>query len=401
MTTAATPNGPQSVPSNEPAIARLPVPAEGEARYWSDAVSGLHLRIRTGGSRVWVYQYRDAAGVKRKITLGRSPAMTLRMAIDAARQNIARVAVGDDPAAARSAVKAKATTAVPMSLLFTEYLEHARQHVSDRYHAELTRYLNSGLTALHRLPAGDLTADTMAAAVGKVKGKIAQNRAKAALASSLKYAAGRGIVPAATYYAARLLPANAEAARDRVLSYAELALVWKAADPATGGGRAVRFLMLSGLRRDEAGGLHTDEIDRAERLVTIGADRMKGKVVHILPLTPRMEDLIGQRPGYVFGRTEAAPFSGWSKAKATLDAEVALLNGEEIEGWHLHDLRHSLSTHLNEQPDAKPDLIDRLLAHARKGSERNYNHAQLITAKRELLVSWDRILVGKGVIGPE
>ena len=398
MTPIDTSRGPHAVPSSEPAIARLRVPDKDEIRYWSVAVSGLYLRVRAGGSRTWILQYRDAAGLKRKITLGRSPAMTHAAAIAAVKTNLARLAVGDDPAAARAAAKAKAITSVPVKQVFDDYLVHARQHVGKRYHVELERYLTQDLVSLHRVPAADLTSDLMTRAIAKVTGKTAPNRAKAAMSSALKFAAGRGIVPASTYYAARLLPANAEKARERVLTYDEMAAIWRAADPATNGGRVVRFLLLSGLRREEAGGLHSTEIDRENEIIRISASRMKGKASHIVPLTGEMVDLVGKADGYVFGRTSAAGYSGWSKLKEGIDSAILKEAGKPLDPWRLHDFRHTISTHLNEQPDAKPDLIDRLLAHKRAGTEAIYNHSQLIDAKRDLLTSWERLLRAKGVI---
>ena len=102
--------------------------------------------------------------------------------------------------------------------------------------------------------------------------------------------------------------------------------------------------------------------------------------------------------GFVFGRAPEVGFSGWSKIKTNIDSGITKMNGKPIVPWRLHDFRHTISTHLNEQPDANPDLIDRLLAHKRKGTERLYNHAQLIDAKRELLLKWEALLRSKGVI---
>ncbi len=398
MTAKDTSRGPHAVPSSEAAIARLRVPEQDEVRYWADSIPGLYLRVRAGGSKAWILQYRDEGGSKRKITLGRSPAMTLAAAAAAAKVNLARAAVGDDPAAARAAAKAKAITSVPMKQVFDDYLVHARQHVGKRYHVELERYLTQDLVSLHRVPAADLTLDVMARAITKVKGQTAPNRAKAALSSCLKHAAGVGIVPAATYYAARLLPANAERARERVLTFEEMTAIWRAADPATNGGRVTRFLLLCGLRREEAGGLHSMEIDHTDKIIRIGAKRMKGKTAHYLPMTDLMVKLVGDINGYVFGRTPAAGYSGWSKLKEILDAAIFEADGKLWEPWRFHDFRHSISTHLNERPDANPDLIDRLLAHKRKGAEGLYNHSRLIDAKRGLLESWEQLLRLKGVI---
>jgi integrase len=390
-------SGPHVVPRSEAAIARLPVPEADEVRYWHENIQGLYLRVRAGGSRTWVLQYRSG-GMKKKVTLGRSPAMTAAAAAQAAKVNLGRVAVGDDPAAARDAKKVKAIASVPLKAVFEDYLRHATQKASTRYHAELTRYLMQDLASLHRVGAGDLSPELMARAVGKVAGKTAPNRAKAALSSALKFAAGSGIVPAATYYAARLIPANPEAVRDRVLSYLELGKIWRAAAPDNIGGVIIRLLILTACRKSEIGGLHSAEVDREKGIITIGADRMKAGAKHIVPVTPTIGALLPDRDGYLFGKIPEAAFSGWSRVKSRIDASTRDGEGNQIAPWVVHDFRHTISTHLNEQRDANPDLIDRLLAHKRKGTEALYNHAQLIDAKRDLLLTWENILRAEGVI---
>jgi integrase len=84
--------------------------------------------------------------------------------------------------------------------------------------------------------------------------------------------------------------------------------------------------------------------------------------------------------------------------KSRIDASTRDGEGNQIVPWVVHDFRHTISTHLNEQRDANPDLIDRLLAHKRKGTEALSSHAQLIDAKRDLLLTWENILRAENVI---
>lgn len=403
MTAADVKSGPHAVPSQVPkderAIVRLPVPAKDEVRYWHPEVSGLYLRVRAGGSRTWMLQYRDAAGAKRKLTLGRSPTMTAATAAKAAETNLARLAVGDDPAAARDEAKAKAASAVTIGTLVEEYLTDATKKVSASYLSDNRRYLTRDLKPLLGIVAADLTLDAMSTALGKIKKSTAHNRAKAALTTFLKHAAGKGAIRAELYYAARLLPMNAETNRDRVLSDDEMARIWKAADDGTNGGAIVQLLMLTGLRKNEVGGLHSSEVDREKGIITIPPKRMKAGVAHIIPITPMIATMLPDIEGFLFGKTPDAPFSGWSRVKDRIDAGTKAEDGSNLLDWVIHDFRHTISTHLNEQPDANPDLIDRLLAHARKGTEGKYNHATLIEAKRKLLLQWEQLLRTKGVIG--
>jgi len=124
-----------------------------------------------------------------------------------------------------------------------------------------------------------------------------------------------------------------ERARKRVLSDDEIRDLWAALDivedvPACYP-RFVRSLLLCATRRTEAAALHSAEIDGD--LWTIPGSRYKTKLDHVIPLTPQGLALIGDKPDgcranawFVFSTTAGRkPFSGYSKAKAALDAKIA------------------------------------------------------------------------------
>src|SRR5262245_41123148 len=59
----------------------------------------------------------------------------------------------------------------------------------------------------------------------------------------------------------------------------------------------------------------------------------------------------------VFGRTGGG-FNGWDAAKKKLDARIAARTGKPLAKWVIHELRHSVTTHLVESrrnaPGEKP-----------------------------------------------
>ena len=85
-------------------IAKLKLPA-GKTDFiaWDDELPGFGLRIREGGSRLFVVQYKLGAKTRR---------MTLGAGLEAARKNaktiLARVRLGEDPQADRVTAKAAA-----------------------------------------------------------------------------------------------------------------------------------------------------------------------------------------------------------------------------------------------------------------------------------------------------
>ena len=68
-----------------------------EAIIFDEDISGFGLRLREGGSRVWIFQYsRD--GHTRRMTLGKWPKLSAQAAREMMRPLIHQVGLGRDPA---------------------------------------------------------------------------------------------------------------------------------------------------------------------------------------------------------------------------------------------------------------------------------------------------------------
>jgi hypothetical protein len=93
----------------------------------------------------------------------------------------------------------------------------------------------------------------------------------------------------------------------------------------------------------------------------------------------------------VFGRG-AGGFSGWSKAKAELDARIAeMRGGQALAPWTLHDLRRSISTALHERLSVAPHVVEVILGHVgghRAGIAGVYNRALYLDERRRALARW-------------
>ncbi len=74
---------------------------ERDLLIWDDSLIGFGLRIKPSGIRSYVIQYRNARGQSRRMTLGRHGPMTPDQARVQARQLLADVAAGADPAQER------------------------------------------------------------------------------------------------------------------------------------------------------------------------------------------------------------------------------------------------------------------------------------------------------------
>jgi integrase len=144
----------------------------------------------------------------------------------------------------------------------------------------------------------------------------------------------------------RLQPPTQIASRDRVLANDELAKVLSAASSAGYPfGTVVELLALTSQRRGEIAALQWSWIDDKERTIAIPAVIAKNRRQHVFPYGQLVADLFARIPqtgDLLFparGRPEA-PYSGWSKNKATVDRLSGVTN------WTLHDLRRTFATNL-------------------------------------------------------
>src|SRR5678816_3736172 len=134
--------------------------------------------------------------------------------------------------------------------------------------------------------------------------------------------------------------------RDRVLSDVEIARLWAAAKligwPF---GPIYQLLLLTAARRAEIGALEWGEVEAAGPCIRLPPERTKSGREHIVPLTPMAWRIVSDGPRimgkFVFSTTGSTPVSGWSKAKAQLDAHMGV-----NQDWRVHDIRRTTATGL-------------------------------------------------------
>jgi integrase len=181
----------------------------------------------------------------------------------------------------------------------------------------------------------------------------------------------------------------AERSRKRALTDEEIRDVWAALDQWEGPAcypRFVKSLLLTATRRNESSEMHADEIEGD--MWTIPAARYKNKRDHVIPITPAMRELIGEKPvGFVFSTTGGAkPFSGFSKAKRELDRIVDEIRKREgrpaMKQWQLHDLRRT-GRSLMSRAGVPTDHAERAMGHVIGGVRETYDRHEFLKEKRE------------------
>jgi integrase len=187
----------------------------------------------------------------------------------------------------------------------------------------------------------------------------------------------------------------APAARDRVLTDAEVGQVWRACG-ASGEpfGSAVRLLLLTGCRLNEVAGMRTPELSDDGATWTIPGERTKNGRAHVVPLSPQAREVLAGvlriSDSLVFTTNGRTPVSGWSKVKRRLDRAA------EIPSWRLHDLRRTAATGMAEL-GVPPHVVEAALNHvsgARAGVAGTYNRAAYAAEKRAALERWGAHVAG-------
>ena len=135
------------------------------------------------------------------------------------------------------------------------------------------------------------------------------------------------------------------------------------------------------------------------------AEAVADVAFRLVPLSALALEVLAACPrgvgGYVFTTTGKRAVSGWSKAKALLDREIACeRGGEALAPWVLHDLRRSVASGLVAL-GVRPDVVEAVLGHAHPGGSRLasvYQRHRYLPEMRDALDHWARHL--NSLLGP-
>jgi integrase len=405
-------------------------PGEGVAFFWDAGLPGFGVCARATGRRTWVVQFRVPDGRSRRMSLGDLRTVTLEKARAKAVEHLSRAKLGEDPHAERKAAR----RAVKLAAIVGDYLADVQAKLRPRSYEEVERHLRSHAAPLHQEPVGAIDRAAVVRLLTNIrdtKGPVAANRVRASLSALWTWGLSTGRIEGENPVAHTPKPAK-ETARERVLSDAEIALLWRCTGRDHDHDRIVRLLLLTGARREEVGGMAWAELEATSggALWTLPAARSKNGLPHEVPLGPLAAAQLPPKPTarqgdgaagplprqMVFGKLGSADtdgprtasgFSGWSRCKERLDARMlaalredfAEAHGREprdgecvLTPWVLHDLRRTFSTWANES-GVEPHVVEAVLNHvsgaARRGVAGTYNKALYRAQKAAALAAWE------------
>ena len=370
-----------------------------ERLVFDDDLAGFGVRIRAGGKRTWIAQYR-LGSKQRRMTLGTIGTMDEAEARKRARTALSKVHLGNDPQMEK--VERRTQAALTLGSIIPSYLVHAEARLKPRSYSEVERHLLKLWKPLAELALAKVSRADVASRLAKIakdNGKFSSNRARASLSALYSWAIGEGLADMNPVVGTN--KATDEISRDRVLTNDELVLIWQHAGHGDYGD-IVRLLILTGQRREEVGGMQWLELSSSFDVWTIGAGRTKNARAHDVPLSSAARSIFTKRQSareegreLVFG-TAAGPFQGWSNAKNAIDLRIqAVIKGAEgrvpsFVPWRLHDIRRTVATRLADL-GVQPHIVESVLNHVsghRAGVAGIYNRAIYADEKRKALDLW-------------
>jgi integrase len=370
---------------------RLP-PGKTDDIVFDTAIHGFGVRLRDGGNRSFIYQYK-LGSKQRRLTIGSVSAVDFGVACETAKDMYAKVRLGGDPAGEKAQARLKAHEAFE-AVVTAQYLPHKRRELRPQPFKDVERHLLRYAKPLHRLQLETISRRDIASCLASVRvnvGRVAANRARTSLSALFSWAMGEGLVESNPVVGTLRVE---EKSRERVLDPDELRLIWRAL-PASDFGSIMKLLALTGARAGEIAGLRREEL--RDGTILLPGSRTKNGREHLIPLSEAARAILTaalarhdeETRRLVFGR-RVGPFSGWSKCKLALDQRITEVAGKPLAPWRVHDLRRSFATHAA-GIGIQPHIIEACLNHfsGHKGGVAGiYNRSTYEPEKRTALETW-------------
>jgi hypothetical protein len=200
-------------------------PRQTDRIWFDDAVPGFGLRVRQGGSRAWIFQYKIGRK-QRRLVIGQASAIKPAQAREIASQHHAKVKLGHDPAAEKHMRIERA--AHTLGALIEKYLAYKKNKLRPGSYREVARHLANHAAPLHDLPIDVVDQRTIANRINAIEtksGAVTSNRVRATMSAMFSWAMKEGEAlnnPVINTNKRDKRP------RERVLGEAELWRVWRA-----------------------------------------------------------------------------------------------------------------------------------------------------------------------------
>lgn len=353
------------------------------------------------------FRYRTSAGRRKGIVLGTHGNITADEARRLAKKRAGEVADNRDPVAEQKAERN--ATANTVSAVWDDYMKRdvwpRRLRSADEMQRTFDRVWKPkiGDDSIYDLKKSRINVvlngvvDNARDRIDSQGGRVMADRALAYLRGCFNWQEGQDDDFRSPIGKRMARTKPSEHKRERILDDQEIADVWCALDqtdvPDCYRG-FIRATLLTGMRKANVQFAHRDEISGDRWIIpgeAVSADRpnrMKHKKDHLAPITPALQKLFGNRPGFLFSTTDGEkPFGTFGKYKKRLDAKIAEIRKAEgrkpMPHWTQHDLRRTARSIMSRY--TTPDIAERVIGHLIGGVRGTYDLYQYETEKRRAL----------------
>lgn len=401
----------------------------GVKQRFSDEFSpNLVLYVQPSGTMAWSWDGR-IDGVKKKISLGRYPAVSLKearnkanaIAIDRERNR----GIGDlverrdrerrakeeaEQIAAEAEERRASRTGQWLFQLYMENEGSTRKSAKEKW-----RIWNVDFKAtIGSMPVDDITHEILMGIVRRkhATAPIQSRNLVAHIKRVFKWAIthGRHLTQMSVNPAADLYKLGSKPERIRFLNEFEIGCFFEAIGEMTSSSRlGLELILYTGVRQQECFAARWEEFDLTKGYWVIPAQRAKNAHEHLIPLPATMIRMLrnlhkdsGGR-GFLFPKTgngeeprPATSFSNLIESMNNKTRRVALGRAKKavVEHFTIHDLRRTVVSGMNglldkdDMPIIPSDVVERCVNHLIGGVKRTYNRHAYLAEKRRAFRHW-------------
>ncbi|MEQ4898774.1 tyrosine-type recombinase/integrase [Proteus vulgaris] len=363
---------------------------------------GLYVAVTKNGVISFRYDYRFN-GRRETVTFGRYSADGITLAEARAELIEAKrlLNAGISPAS-------KKRDGIESKKIGTVFKDYTVNFLNDAQYADSTRAMKEAIIekeiypVFGKLQLEEITTPRLRALCEKIKDRGAKATAlqvREIVGSVFTYAIDRGYEISNPADAIKASSIGTFQARERAMSPKEIGILFRELEnyscyPTLK--LAVKFVVLTLVRKSEFIHATWDEIDFKNRQWVIPKGRMKGRKEHVIYLSDQAMDILtgmkvcAMGSNYLMpGRYDIKKPLSNAALNNVIDGTVKRINekGIEFEPVTVHDLRRTASTLLHEA-GYNSDWIEKCLAHVQNGVRAVYNKAEYAEQRRKMLQEW-------------